>query len=159
MVINPKDYAEMIRKANAIQAGAFRVWDSQESRYTRPDEPFALLPSGRLAHWDTAPQMTGTNEAVLMRMTGDRYQIERWTGLYDSKGKAVYEGDLLKSRFGSLWQVSFEAGSFFAEEVDSYSRQAAHYALNSDLQAVVAGTIHDDDPAVLAGRTEGVGDV
>ena len=129
-----------------LQGGAFRVFDLQAQRYADRSEPFCLLPDGRLFQWIGAPQLTQTDAAVLLSTSPGRYAVERWTGLRDSTGKPMFEGDLLKSSNlgkGLLYRIIWdERWACFSLRIwpDNAFSDASVYGNHVE----VVGTIHND---------------
>ena len=51
-------------------------------------------------------------------------EIELWSGLTDSEGVKIYEGDILKDELGRKWVIKFKEGGFIAHR-DAYSKRGS----------------------------------
>lgn len=74
--------------------GAFRVFDTVGNRYVET-EGFVLNRFGGLMALKNHPEYPAMVYICSDVADPDRYQVERWTGLYDCDGKPVYEGDIV----------------------------------------------------------------
>lgn len=118
-----------------LKPTAFRVFDNVEKRYVQDDHltdeqapAYVLADTGWLA--------------IIYRKGGakpadeSRYTVERWTEVYDCKGKPIYEGD--KLRGGYVVKYFPNEGEWGAQ--DETGQISPIVYPNAD---VVIGTIHD----------------
>ena len=91
----------------------FRAWDTLAKRFTYPDQ-------GYQGHFVLT--LNGQFQNLQNGSGGDEYVVQQWTGLKDSEGKDIYEGDRIefysKDRktyyFG---EIRFTDGSFLVKIV------------------------------------------
>ena len=125
----------------------FRVWDCDEKRY-RDDNvvegSFLLSMNGDLIVWnDYDRNLHSPNEG--------RFDVERCTGLYDSNGKLIYQGDIIER-----CETSFNLVKHFCRAVYVDPLYACFYEMlpgdyvrypldyNSAAKCKVVGNINED---------------
>ena len=64
----------------------FRAWDKLEKRFIYPDK-------GYQGHY--VLDLNGRFQNLQNGSGGDEYVVQQWTGLTDSKGNDIYDGDII----------------------------------------------------------------
>ena len=86
----------------------FRVWDKLDKRYIYPDKSYHFVIN-----------LNGIFQNFQNGSGGDEYEIQQFTGLIDSYGVDIYEGDVVewKSFEGTLRRepVTFDNGVFWVD--------------------------------------------
>lgn len=112
----------------------FRVWDDLNKAYQDPED-YYLDSDGDLYIWR---HQRGYPTQVYS------CKVEFWTGLTDSEGVKIFEGDKVKYD-GSVFVIHFENAEYIMK-----SKIRGYYALspiapNSEEVLTVIGTIHEDE--------------
>ena len=117
----------------------FRVWDKRYKRYVKP---YAVCLDGR-AIAITEP----SND--LETLDSERAIIEQYTGLKDSNGKKIYEGDIVKYSDGDAYEVCFFNGCFGIKNRNLSALYSSYtfndhdiYSSTGKLRLEVIGNIH-----------------
>ena len=86
----------------------FRVWDNKNKKFL-PESHFAILGSGKVI-----VTLSGYYEHFTNK-TQDDYVVQQYTGLQDSKGNDIYEGDILKATSDQYDNENFVGKVIFDE--------------------------------------------
>jgi uncharacterized phage protein (TIGR01671 family) len=80
------------------------------------------------------------NETVV-----DPHTIGQFTGCYDSVGEEIYEGDVIKSKYGIRHVVAFSRGKFIGKNLNAYHEECPlTNAMIKGHDRQVIGNIHDN---------------
>ena len=96
----------------------FRAWDKLEKRFIYPDK-------GYQGHY--VLDLNGRFQNLQNGSGGDEYVVQQFTGLTDSKGNEVWEGDILVEKHDGgegesyIGAVSFMAGTFMIDGDSLYN--------------------------------------
>lgn len=93
----------------------FRVWSKERKKFIK-DEYLAIGLDGKLIWRRICYSLNEDDfwdDSWAEEMDKDEYVIQQWTGLTDSQGVEIYEGDILKWGEKNLSKVEFYNGAFF----------------------------------------------
>ena len=96
------------RLSNNMRELKFRVWDNKNKKFL-PESHFAILGSGKVI-----VTLSGYYEHFTNK-TQDDYVVQQYTGLQDSKGNDIYEGDIVKATSDQYDNENFVGKVIFDE--------------------------------------------
>jgi len=101
----------------------FRTWDKQLKQFAEwtNRDPFFDTSHGQIFFWERVQREDGSYDGdIILQDHGDRFVLQQYTGLKDSKGVEIYEGDILKWHEGenNLSEVIFLNGSFMVRGIN-----------------------------------------
>ena len=76
----------------------FRTWDKQNKEFAEwtNRDPFFDTSHGKIFFWERIRKEDGSYDGdIILQDYGDRFVLQQYTGLKDSKGVEIYEGDLV----------------------------------------------------------------
>lgn len=123
-----------------------RLWDELKNKMWHP-ENIATIDIESKCVW-IKQQYKGGHWVYF-----NKAKILQYTGLKDKNGKDIYEGDIIRNSRGTILNVLFVDGSFYAEGTDALSKQYA-FAILSDFSSwsEVIGNLYENQE--LLGESE-----
>lgn len=95
--------------------------------------------------WDTHNKLMFDAIVLdLRRYNKEQYEIMQFTGLKDKNGREIFEGDVVRTKWGGLGAVEFVDGSFhFMFENSHVKRQVNEHEAN-ERETEVIGNIYEN---------------
>lgn len=75
--------------------------------------------------------------------------LMQFTGLLDSKGKEIYEGDIIKTKWGGIGKIEFDDGTFVYLFEDGKNMQRLTEESIKEKESEIIGNIYEN-PELLA---------
>jgi len=117
----------------------FRAWDKKIKKWLSPKEIETELILNPSLVEDGRFEINECNDErdLVAYALGTTIELMQYTGLCDKNGKEIYEGDIIKNRWGLIGKVFIRLGCWFLEN----SKELGYYKTDN---IEVIGNIHDN---------------
>ena len=116
----------------------FRAWDTVARKFTYPDK-------GYQGHYVLT--LNGEFFNLQNGSGGDEYVVQQWTGLKDSNGKEIWEGDVVKIIYeGTVAEVYFDYNlcSFRLKDINGKSYPLITYRFDESSNPIGLINVFDE---------------
>lgn len=123
----------------------FRAWDKDKQRYSRQDEQSFLVENNEAESYNVSAVSFG-------------YELEQFTGLHDMNGQEIYEGDIVKLHFVSLYPddnigfIDYRNGLGYCFNFDEAIVSPEYWTGNDFYTIEVIGNIHENEELLDGGN-------
>lgn len=102
----------------------FRVWDTKYNRWLENGSSLHCYSNWQIDPFtgevtDFVGSIAGSGEQFVKSDPSDNYIVQQFTGLLDSAGKEIYEGDIIVDSTG-VSTVYFQNGCFWVDDMWLY---------------------------------------
>ena len=140
----------------------FRAWDKETEEFVYSDEPFddvwMEFKDGKLGAFALHGMDSGSMHAPPMPICDDLEPVQQFTGLKDSKGVDIYEGDILKAHHPNE-QNYFKGTPVWVNELSRYNLETDKFSIAmyefEDFEII--GNIYEN-PNLVSHKSENMSD-
>jgi uncharacterized phage protein (TIGR01671 family) len=126
----------------------FRVWDTELKEFSTDwtnRDPFLCLTTGDLFFYERANLFNQNGPDIILQDLESRFVLQQYTGLNDSNGKEIYEGDILEHTYTKeMALVDFNNDNY--DEVLGWNLLSISYVLNN--KRISSSTVDSKYPPV-----------
>ena len=94
----------------------FRAWDKFHKTMDEVDGYYLYIADGEL--YEIFEETQGYETYMQKHIVTDKHEVMQYTGLRDSKGAEIYEGDIIRHRIKNMRTVVFKDGAFRTKRIN-----------------------------------------
>lgn len=120
-----------------------RVWNTLVKKFSYFDKPEMQIGTDGFDSGLIFPLSDNSNLYM-----GKYSELQFCTGLKDKNGKLIYEGDILKDKYGCLHPISWNIKGFY--EADTFALAGFYKTIQEDMEVV--GNIYENPELIKDGE-------